>query len=428
MIKPTKESAELTQKIADAINNETFHLQYNILYDIAKSYSDSKLLTYLEIGCYAGGSACLMLQRPNTNVISIDLGGPIPKDRVYENVNKLNVHSNLYTYIQGNSQSIETENQLRHILQNNNVDILFIDGDHSAIGTQKDFEIYSKYVADGGYIVFDDYNDHKYCPEVKPAVDALDFTNYEILGEFGNEFIVRKKKSAMAIFTLLYNEYKVIDKSFSQLRKTNTLNLPIYAVDNDYPFLTPEMVKKLQKKYNITIIGSRYNRGLTGGYNELIKEVKVDYAILYDCDSYPVTPGWDKALTTVIKNHNVSYLSLMFDIAKREMTERGFTPWQCGDYVVWRPHTAGVQSISCADLSYLRLIGGLHEPKKYYGGLEGYMFNYWNDQHQIGYIDGYFETQIHGNSDINPLYTEYKWQYAHKGYEGSFDDYLKTKQ
>ena len=161
MIKPTKESAELTQKIADAINNETFHLQYNILYDIAKSYSDSKLLTYLEIGCYAGGSACLMLQRPNTNVISIDLGGPVPKDRVYENVKKLNVHNNLYTYIQGNSQSIDTENQLKHILQNKNIDILFIDGDHSAIGTQKDFEIYSKYVADGGYIVFDDFGCQK---------------------------------------------------------------------------------------------------------------------------------------------------------------------------------------------------------------------------------------------------------------------------
>lgn len=235
-------------------------------------------------------------------------------------------------------------------------------------------------------------------------------------------------ESAMAIFTLLYNEYKIIDKSFSQLRKTNTLNLPIYAVDNDYPFLTPKMVNKLQKKYDITIIGTRYNRGLTGGYNELIKEVKVDYAILYDCDSYPVTPGWDNALTTVIKNQNVAYLSLMFDIAKREMTDRGFTPWQCGDYVVWRPHTACVQSISCADLSYLRLIGGLHEPKKYYGGLEAYMFKYWNDQHQIGYIDGYFETQIHGNTDINPLYTEYKWKYAHEGYEGSFDDYLKSKE
>ncbi len=427
-LKSTKESAELTEKIAAAINNETFHLQYNVLYDIGNLYQKTEKLTYLEIGCYAGGSACLMLQRKNTNVISIDLGGPVPKERVLENVNKLNIHNNEYNYIQGNSHDIETENKLKEILQGKSIDILFIDGDHSAIGTQKDFETYSKYVADGGYIVFDDYNDHQYCPEVKPGVDAIDFTNYEVLGEFGNEFIVRKNRASIAIFTLLYNEFKVIDQSLKQLRKTNVLDLPIYAIDNDYPFLTDEMVKKLQKKYNITIIGTRYNRGLTGGYNELIKEVKVDYAILYDCDSFPITDGWDKVMADCIRHHDVAYLSLMFDIAKNEMTERGFTPWQCGEHVIWRPHTAGVQSISCADLSYLRLIGGLHEPKKYYGGLEGYMFHYWNDKHQIGYIDGYYEKQIHHDGLINPIYTEYKWKYAHEGYEGSFQDYLKTKE
>jgi len=189
-LKSTKESAELTEKIAAAINNETFHLQYNVLYDIGNLYPKTEKLTYVEIGCYAGGSACLMLQRKNTNVISIDLGGPVPKERVLENVNKLNIHNNEYNYIQGNSHDIETENKLKEILKGKSIDILFIDGDHSAIGTQKDFEIYSKYVADGGYIVFDDYNDHQYCPEVKPGVDAIDFTNYEVLGEFGNEFII----------------------------------------------------------------------------------------------------------------------------------------------------------------------------------------------------------------------------------------------
>lgn len=232
----------------------------------------------------------------------------------------------------------------------------------------------------------------------------------------------------IAIFTLLYNEYSVIERSLSQLRATNTENFPIYAVDNDYPFLTLEMVERLKKDFNLTIIGTRYNRGLSGGYNELINTLDfLDYAILYDCDSYPITLGWDKAMSDVIRSENVGYLSLIFDISKSEMNERGYTEWMCGDYAIWTPKQPCVQSISCADLVYLRSIGGLQESKKYYGGLESYMFKFWNDKHRLGYIRDYTEIQINNIEDVNPLYREYKWEYAHKGYNGSFDDFIKMK-
>jgi predicted O-methyltransferase YrrM len=427
-IKKTKESDELTAKVAAAINNETFHLEYSILYDIAQTYPANRHLVYLEIGCYAGGSACLMLQRPNTSVISIDVGGPVPRERVLDNVEKLNEHRNDYIYITGDSHDAQTERVLNEILRGTKVDILFIDGDHSAAGVRADFSMYSKHLADDGFIVFDDYGDALYSPEVKPGVDGINFKGYDVQGQLGNEYIVRKKQSKAAIFTLLYNDYSVIDESLAQLKKTATLDLPIYAVDNAYPFLTEKMVDKLKKKYVLNIINARHNRGLAGGYNELVNEVDADYAILFDCDSYPDTHGWDEAMMTVIKDEQMAYACLMFDIARNEMIDRGFTPWQCGPHVVWRPHSACVQSISCADLSYLREIGGLQEPKKYYGGLEGHMFHYWDDRHQIGYIDGYYETQRRGDSVINPLYTEYKWKYAHEGYDGSFDEFLKTKQ
>ena len=123
------------------------------------------------------------------------------------------------------------------------------------------------------------------------------------------------------------------------------------------------------------------------------------------------------------------YLSLMFPIAKREMQERGFTPWEnSSGHVIWKPNQACVQSISCADLTYLRSIGGLQEPRKYYGGLEGYMFKYWNDQHQIGYVDGVYETQYNGKDDTDPVYREYKWAYAHEGYNGTFEEYIKQTE
>lgn len=37
-MKITKESLDLTRKISDEINNQTFHHHYHILYDIAQSY------------------------------------------------------------------------------------------------------------------------------------------------------------------------------------------------------------------------------------------------------------------------------------------------------------------------------------------------------------------------------------------------------
>jgi GT2 family glycosyltransferase len=230
----------------------------------------------------------------------------------------------------------------------------------------------------------------------------------------------------MVIFTLLYNEYKVIDASLTQLRKTNVLNLPIIAVDNAYPNLSKSQVTRLKNKHGLRIVGKRVNRGLSGGYNDLINaHPDIRYAILFDCDSWPVTHGWDKALMDVIQSPKVAYLSLMFDVAKREMKERGFTPWlHESGHVIWKPNQACVQSISCADLDYLRKIGGLKEPKKYYGGLEGEMFSQWNYAHQIGYIDGVYETQHPEHLSVDPKYKAYKWAYAHEGYAGSFDEFL----
>jgi hypothetical protein len=227
------------------------------------------------------------------------------------------------------------------------------------------------------------------------------------------------------IFTILYNNYKVINRSLTQLRKTNTLNLPIVALDNHYPTLTKAQKTRLKKKFDLKIIDPKENLGLGGGYNRLFSYyTNIRYAILYDCDSNPTTVGWDKALMDTIKYPDIAYLSLMFDNAKREMIERGFNPIQYGEHVIWNPKQACQQSVSCADLSYLRSIGGLQEPKKYYGGLESNMFKYWNDAHKIGYIDGVYETQLHGKDDTDPKYRSYKWAYAHEGYNGSFDDYL----
>jgi predicted O-methyltransferase YrrM len=203
---PTQHSLDITRDISTKINNLTFHHHYHIIYDVLNSYNKSSVVNYVEIGCYGGGSACLALQRPNTNVISIDLGDPIPKNIVIENTTKLNIHNNKYIYLQGNSQTYEMVNQLKHEIDN--IDLLFIDGDHFYQGVINDFMLYHDLVNTGGYILFDDYNDAEHSPEVKLAVDDIIKSHldaYDIIGtlpntlgarpeemQSGNVFILRK--------------------------------------------------------------------------------------------------------------------------------------------------------------------------------------------------------------------------------------------
>ena len=169
-MKHTQNSLDITRYISDNIDNQTMHHHYHILYDIASVYPKKQNITYVEIGCYAGGSACLMLQRHNTRVISIDLGQPIPKETVYSNVKNLNKFNNPYNYLEGNSQTYEMVARLKELT--NEVDILFIDGDHSYQAVINDFMLYEGLVKSGGFIIFDDYNDEG-CPGTKIAVDEI---------------------------------------------------------------------------------------------------------------------------------------------------------------------------------------------------------------------------------------------------------------
>jgi predicted O-methyltransferase YrrM len=100
----TKESLDIVEKISNEMEENTFHHHYHILYDLSKEFNIQSI-NYVEIGCYAGGSSCLMIQKPNTNVISIDLDQPTSSDIVKRNVDKFNKLSNPYTYLQGNSQT-----------------------------------------------------------------------------------------------------------------------------------------------------------------------------------------------------------------------------------------------------------------------------------------------------------------------------------
>ena len=88
-------------------------------------------------------------------------------------------------------------NEVRRI--GNPCKLLHIDGGHKKENVVLDFLNYGPLVKRGGFIVFDDYSDHEYSPEVKIAIDMMDahgfFSDYETLGPiwgFDNSFVLRK--------------------------------------------------------------------------------------------------------------------------------------------------------------------------------------------------------------------------------------------
>jgi cephalosporin hydroxylase len=201
----TRDSLEKNKFISKNMEGSTFHLHTHILYDI-RTHLGEGLKNYLEIGSYAGGSMSLVSSHIYpTKCITVDLGSPINKTVVESNVLKFKNPNSEFKYIQGNSQDVNTINQVKN--ECDKFDFLFIDGNHSTLGVLLDFQNYSPLVKKGGYICFDDYLDYEFSPEVKGSVDSivekLNKTEYNIIGSLSyehlNEFTQLKSNNIFVI-------------------------------------------------------------------------------------------------------------------------------------------------------------------------------------------------------------------------------------
>jgi len=116
----------------------------------------------LEIGTDKGGTFWLWcrLAADNGKIISIDMPLPHHNKSFIEQQQKQfgaykKADQSLF-FIRADSHSPETEDRLLSILGGERLDIIFIDGDHTLQGVADDFERYSKYIADGGLVIFHD--------------------------------------------------------------------------------------------------------------------------------------------------------------------------------------------------------------------------------------------------------------------------------
>ena len=111
----------------------------------------------IEIGTYMRGTLIGWSRITKDLLISIDIpqGYNHRRQNLYQSLNYPNSNPEIIT-LQENSQAVSTVDKVRQILQDKQVDILFIDGDHQYEGVKRDFELWSPLVRSGGVIVFHD--------------------------------------------------------------------------------------------------------------------------------------------------------------------------------------------------------------------------------------------------------------------------------
>lgn len=150
-----------------------------------------KIKNFLEIGTATGGTLFLFskIADPTAKIISIDLpggyfGGGYSAFKVplYKSFARGNQKIKL---IRKDSHLEETYNELKLFLDEEHLDFIFIDGDHSYEGVKKDFYKYSGLLGQNGVIAFHDIakggelagNVFQFWSEVKNNYANLEFIN-----------------------------------------------------------------------------------------------------------------------------------------------------------------------------------------------------------------------------------------------------------
>ena len=123
----------------------------------------------LEIGTAQGGNFFLLARSAarDATLISLDLpGGPLGggysqwKTHVYR---RLTLPGQKAFFLRADSHSHTSLEDVKRVLNGNELDLLFIDGDHSYDGVKQDYLMYSPLVRRGGLIAF-----HDIIPNVVP--------------------------------------------------------------------------------------------------------------------------------------------------------------------------------------------------------------------------------------------------------------------
>lgn len=236
--------------------------------DFSKFYKELNCKNILEIGSLYGGTFYVLckLSKLEGKKISIDYPA---YDNQEETMRQLKTQEKMKTFasdvhiIQGDSHNQSTVDSLKKVLNGEELDFIFIDGDHSYDGVKMDFEMYSQFLKDGGYIAFHDINDTEFhrglnCHVAKFWNELKDYKKIEFnshsmyMGIGLIQVHKHKKKLNMTVTFGAPDRLNLHNMDFSDLDlivsvRDRDTKIPIYHTDlqfttgNNGFFLIPQM-------------------------------------------------------------------------------------------------------------------------------------------------------------------------------------------
>ena len=190
-----KANQVLNHEIRSAMsrNNHTFHPDTDVVFQLSLAYCSPKDLI-VEIGVWRGHTATVLdFIDPSLEYIGID---------PFELPGQAQDIAQLTTMLSPSKRFISSYSscaavQLAHL--RGKASIVHIDGAHDRANVFNDFMLYRDLLKRGGILIFDDYLDWQYSPDVKITVDDLnhhgffdDFINLGVIPGRTNYILVRK--------------------------------------------------------------------------------------------------------------------------------------------------------------------------------------------------------------------------------------------
>jgi len=150
---------------------------------LAKAVEVIKPKTILEIGTCNGGTFFIWSNLASDLAITCDLNTSKIRDELYSAFSPPDSKCNIIS-LAGDSHKEEFLETVKNALDGNQVDFLFIDGDHTEAGVRQDYDMYSPLVRSGGIIAFHDILEKQPTPnnqvyyfweEVKKSTNTEEF-------------------------------------------------------------------------------------------------------------------------------------------------------------------------------------------------------------------------------------------------------------
>ena len=111
--------------------------------------------TILEIGTGLGGTTVLLARAAPNDALVVSIALPIGPVRAPLLAAAARASQHIEC-VRADSHDTGTLRAVAALLRGRQVDLLFIDGDHTREGVRKDLELYSRFVRPGGWIAFHD--------------------------------------------------------------------------------------------------------------------------------------------------------------------------------------------------------------------------------------------------------------------------------